>query len=139
MQIYNLETKFNLFSRGTCFKNKQEIICHTKSGVTKIDKIFGFDPEKKVIPKNSFLIFVEDRQFYSDSREFNLPFGAWIRGKVIDPKGNIVWITLFYEQKKIWDFETYNGKKNLILKQLNDSYELVSLSVDKTKKYLIEG
>jgi len=138
MTSYDIIPKLNLFTKGTCFKTKHNIIATEKPGVTSTDKTLGFGKEIKEIKKNTVLIFLEDKQFYSPSKELRTPFSAWFRAKVITPLGDIVWITLCCDNKVNWDFKTYNGKKKTVIDQVNKSFQLISLSTSAPQDILIK-
>ena len=138
MTIYDISPKLKLFHKGTCFKAKHDMIAHNKAGVSSMDKTLGFDPVTKEIKKNTVLIFLEDKQFFSPSKELRQPMSAWVRAKVITPLGDIVWITLLCENKSIWDFKTYTNKKNSIVSEINRSFQVISLSLESPTDVLIK-
>ena len=137
MSTFDIQPKLKLFTKGTCFRTKQELIAHKKAGVTNTDKTLGFDPSIITIPKNTVLIYLEDQQFYSPSKELRQPLSAWVRAKVLTPLGEKLWITLYCDNKVSWDFKTYIGKKNSIINEIQKTIEVLSLSLEHSKQDLI--
>jgi hypothetical protein len=139
--IIEINPKYKLFGKGTCLKTKHSMIAHDKSGVTKVsdDKTgLEFFSETKTIEKNTALIFMEDKQFFCASKELHQPMSAWVRAKVITPLGDQVWVTLMCETKSIWDFKTYMGKKNHIIKEIERSFKVISVSLQNTEEHLFQ-
>lgn len=126
---FDITPKLRIFNKGTCFKTKHEMVAHKIHEVSgkKFDENISNDLET-VIPKNTCLIFLEDRQFYSPSKHLHQPISAWFRARVITPLGDLVWITLCCEAKAVWDFKTYNGKKNAIIEEVNRSFDIIQIS-----------
>lgn len=135
---YDINPRLKLFSKGACFKLKHQIIMHEHPGVTSSDKALAALGEVTNIQKGSALIYIEDMQFLSPSKELSQPMSAWVRAKVMIPNGKMGWITLFCENKAIWDFKTYTGKKNHVLSEIKKSFEIISLSLNSDSKNLID-
>lgn len=136
--IFEIMPKLKLFNKGTCFVTKHEMLASKKPGVTSSNNLLGFENFDTIIPKNTVLIFLEDKQFYSPSKELKQPMSAWIRAKVITPLGDMVWITLSCDNKVNWDFKTYNGKKNFVVKEVEESFQVLSLSINSTNDVLLK-
>ena len=125
MNILEVNPKFQILKHGDCLLTRKRISASTKAGVTITDKIFGFDQEFKEIEKNTALIFLEDRQFYSPSRELRKPMSFWVRAQVISPRGELLWVTLCCDSKVSWDFKTYNNKENTIKTNMEEFFKLI--------------
>lgn len=139
--IIDVTPRFKLFVKGTCFKTKHDMACQPTWDVSKPWSNEGnvnLNFEQNMLPKGSVVIFVEDRQFYSPSKELHQPMSAWVRAKVVTSKGEIIWVTISCLNKSIWDYKTYTGKKEYVLEEFKRSFKMISTSLDTTEDVLIK-
>lgn len=123
---YDIIPKTRTVPVGTIFKNKYDLYGTNAAGVNKADPDFGGDDIH--IPVDSVLTFVEDRQMMAAGGTH--PFSAWIRFHFIVNE-KITWVTILRETSRIWNFETYPGKKRKITEAINEMFELIQLGEEK--------
>ena len=130
MSNYEINPKLKFFNNGALLKTKKAITAQRQPGVTEVDPSMPFDKDEAgpvIIPEGVALLYVENKQFYSSSKELGASMSAWIRAEVVSPLGEKLWITLLRERKTIWDFKTYTGKKQLLEKQIEENFSVLSL------------
>jgi hypothetical protein len=130
MSNYEITPKLKFFQNGALLKTKKPITAQRHPGVTEIDTNMLFDKDAAgpiVIPTGTALLYVDNKQFYSSSKEFGVAMSAWIRAEVVSPLGERLWVTLLQERKTIWDFKTYTGKKQLLDNQVNENFMVLSV------------
>lgn len=117
---YQIVPKIKTFPIGTIFKNKYDLYGNNAAGVNEQDADFGV--EQIHIPPDSILTFVEDKQFMASTKEYSM--SAHIRFHfVVNEK--VVWITIYREMARIWNFETYNGKRKKLIENINEMFEII--------------
>jgi hypothetical protein len=115
--FYDIAPKIKTYPDGTVFKNKCEL-----QGTPTYDPDEG--EENIIIPPDSILTFVDDKQFIGSTKSFGQ--SAWVRFQFLyDNK--IAWVTIFRDQTRIWNFETHPGKKRLVNNSVNEMFELICL------------
>jgi hypothetical protein len=119
---YDLLPKIKTYPVGTVFKSKVDLVGTGYSGVNKSDPDFNEEMPDFNIPYGSVFTFVEDKQFMASSSEH--PMSAWVRFHfIVDEK--IVWVTVCREVPRIWNFETYGGKRKMIFSSIDSMFDLI--------------
>lgn len=127
---YKITPKLKFFQNGALLKAKQDILANRLPGITEDDPSIPFDKDEAgpiTIPAGAALLYVDNEQFYSSSKELGATMSAWIRAEVVSPLGEKLWITLLKERKTIWDFKTYTGKKQILDRQVEEHFEVLAL------------
>lgn len=119
---YNILPKIKFLEVGTLIKTKDEIIGNDAFGVNEDDEDFEFGADQVTVPAETVCFFAEDQQFYGTDKQ--TPLSAWIRLRLIAGE-KVIHYTLLCERKRIWDFETFRGKKRKILNALNEQFEVL--------------
>lgn len=83
------------------------------------------------IPEGTMLFYVEDVQFYSTSKMYRKPMSAWIRMHFITNDKRSLWVTILCSQQRVWDFETFRRRKQMVAEQMNELFELILSGEDK--------
>ena len=138
MSSYELTPKVALFKVGTLLRVKEEVFAQREPGVTAADTSMPYDDCNTENPairikKGTCVLYLDNRQFYSASKEYQAGMSAWIRAEIMTPLGEKCWITLMQERKTIWDFKTYTGKKNLMNEHVSQTFEVLSVPLDLTQ------
>jgi hypothetical protein len=112
---YDILPKLPLLPAGTLLKNRDTLHGNLAAGINEKDDNFEFGGDEEIeIPQHSNLMFVEDVQFMAVSKE--KPMSAWIRCHLI------------HEQpKRLWDFETFRGKKRILQDKIEELFEVLKL------------
>lgn len=122
---YDIRPQFEILPSGTLLKSKNTMIGNLAAGINEGDEDLEFGGEEEIeIPRGSTLMYMENVQFMSSGK--GKPMSAWIRCHLIyDQK--VTWITLVCEPKRIWDFETFRGKKRTIQDRVEEYFEVLQL------------
>lgn len=122
---YDILPKLPLFPPGTLLRNKNTLHGNLAAGVNEKDDNFEFGGDEEItIPQHSNLMFVEDVQFMAANKE--KPMSAWIRCHLIHEQ-KVVWVTLVCSPKRLWDFETFRGKKRIIQGRIEELFDVLML------------
>lgn len=125
---YEITPKIKTFPIGTIFKNKYDLYGTNAAGVNEHDADFG--AEDVHIPADSILTFVDDRQFMASTKTYSL--SAHIRFHFIVNE-KVVWITICKEVQRIWNFETYLGKRRKLTDNINEMFEIIPVIEEEVK------
>jgi len=119
---YDIKPQIPILREGTLLKNKINLVGTNAIGIDENDDNHKYGSESVVIPAGSVCMFVEDWQFMGADKE--TPISAWVRCRILSGE-QVIYYTLVCESRRTWNFETFRGKKRIIQKALDDTFEVL--------------
>lgn len=121
-QTYFMDPTFPTVRQGALIRTKKRIVGTNAVGVNETNPELEFGEEEVVVEAGTTCMYVEDTQFYEATKKH--PMSAWIRARLI-AGDKIIYYTLVQERKRLWDFETYRGKKKMIQAAIEEVFEIL--------------
>lgn len=119
---YEITPKIKILEDGSLLKTKKWVCGTNAFGVNEDDDEMEYGGETIDIPPDTICFYSGDRQFIGASK--TTPLSAWVRCKLI-ANGKVIHFTLVCERKRIWDFETFRGKKRIIQEAIDENFEIL--------------
>lgn len=121
-ESYETLPKLPVLEEGILLQNKKVLHGTNAAGINEADENYEYGGEEVVVEPGSTLMFVGDKQFMAANKETSM--SAWVRCHLIADE-KIIWITLLCEPKRIWDFETFRGKKRKIQEAIEGTFDFL--------------
>lgn len=135
---YNIQPRIKLsfpFVEGNLFKTKEEFMGTDAVGILKDDEERAYGQEEIAVPVDTVCMYVENEQFIAPGEM--TPVSAWVRLKFLLDSERVVWFTACSIPLKIWNFETYLGRKKLIEQTINNTFTSFGKPEEATKKKVL--
>jgi hypothetical protein len=119
---YDILPKVPVLAQGTLLKSKVDLIGTNAIGIDEFDENRAFGSDEVNVEAGTTCMFVEDWQFMASDK--TTPMSAWVRCRLLAGE-KIIYYTLVCHAKRLWDFETFRGKKRIIQAALNETFEFL--------------
>ena len=128
---YDLFPKIPIHEYGAVLRTKEEIRCTQDAELDLPEDDEEVDTnasdEHLYIAAGSVLCYVEDKQFMAASKAEKKPMSAWVRFHFVTGDKRSLWYTVLCSPKRLWDFETYRKKKQIVKGLFDEMFEVIEL------------